>query len=365
MPRKGENIYRRKDGRWEGRYLNGRYRNGRKQYSSVYGKSYKEVKQKLIDRRCDNDTSDNSNIRFKDAAEHWKRYERLKVKRSTYENYAYILSKHIIPFVGNIKMKELENCDVTSFINEKLTNGRLNGKGGLSKKYMRDIITIVKSIAFFCENEYGIQSKVSRVGIPKLEKTDTRILSEDEYRILSKYLIENYNPKNLGILIGMYAGLRVGEVCGLKWEDFDATENILCVRRSVQRISNGNGSTILNVDTPKTDSSIRSIPLPDFIGEVLNKHKMEDNIPIISNNTEYVEPNVLRKYFYNVLEKCSIPKLCFHDLRHSFATRCIQLEFDIKSLSEILGHSNVSITLNRYVHSSMTQKRKFMNTFKF
>lgn len=168
----------------------------------------------------------------------------------------------------------------------------------------------------------------------------------------------------MGILLALYTGLRIGEVCGLKWEDFNEADSSISVRRTVQRITDNAGSTEFIVDTPKTKASRRTIPLPDFLCKLMAKMKKNDNCPIVSEAKAYKEPSQMRIYFYKLLHTLSIPALRFHDLRHTFATECIQLKFDTKTLSEILGHTNVSMTLNRYVHSSIEIKRKHMKLIK-
>lgn len=153
----------------------------------------------------------------------------------------------------------------------------------------------------------------------------------------------------------------MGEVCGLRWSDFNERERTITIRRTVQRISDNDGSTLFIEGPPKTKASVRTIPLPDFIWEFLRSIKSDSDIPIVSENEKYTEPAFLRKYFGKILRENEIKTVRFHDLRHTFATNCIRLNFDIKTLSEILGHSSVSMTLNRYVHSSMHVRKQYMS----
>ena len=169
---------------------------------------------------------------------------------------------------------------------------------------------------------------------------------------------------NLGILLALYTGLRIGEVCGLRWEDYDSAEGTITVRRTVQRIPDNSGRTRLHVGTPKTQSSLRTIPLPLQLIRLLNKLKADNNSFIITGTEKIPEPARLRSAFKRTLKEYGLRDIRFHDLRHLFASNCIRMNFDIKSLSEILGHANASMTLNRYVHTTLDTKRQYMNLIK-
>lgn len=360
MPRKGENIYKRKDGRWEGRYFNGIIRNGKKKYTSVYGKAYKDVKEILVERKQEVVDKLDNKIKFEKAAYEWLKYSKLRVKSSTYSNYSFLLKKHILPYFKKMYINDLLPKEINNFISEKLLAGRLKHNSGISKKYLRDIVSVIKSIASYCEQEYQIYNKIRFVSVPQIEKKESHILEDDHYKKLKRYLMDHMNKKNLGILICMFTGIRIGELCGLRWSDYDHKNGVLYIRRTVQLISDGKGSTKLNIDIPKTVSSMRSIPLPVFLNNIIKQYEINEDFPILSENEKYLLPSEIRKYFYNLLKQLDIPHIKFHDLRHTFASKCVQMGLDIKSLSDILGHSNTSMTLNRYVHSSMKTKRDFM-----
>lgn len=359
MPRKGENIYKRKDGRWEGRYFNGRLEGGKKKYTSVYGRTYKEVKEKLATKKSQ-PSANNPSVDFDTVSKQWLKHAELRVKPSSYANYYYLLEKHIRPYFGKIKMSELSKGNLNKFINQKLENGRLKRKGGISKKYLRDMVSIVKSVASFCEQEYEIPSKIRYAGSIKVEKNEVKLLNTDEQKKLTAYLSENITLHNIGILISLYTGLRLGEVCALMWEDIDFNERLLHIRRTIQRISDNNGGTELIIGTPKTQSSVRTIPIPTSLCTIIENLSDSRDGFVLSGSAEPIKPSLLRKKFKKVLKICKLPEIRYHDLRHLFASNCIRLNFDIKSLSEILGHSNVSMTLNRYVHSSIEIKKRYM-----
>ena len=361
MARKGENIYKRRDGRWEGRYFSGYKIDGKKMYSSVYAHTYRDVKAKL--KTMKREAGATQIISFDNASKIWLERKCGRVKQSTLENYRYLLDRHINPYFGSIHMDKLNNGSINKFIDAKLANGRLRGNGGISRKYLHDMVSIIKSIVIFCEQEFEIPNRIRYANVPKYEAKEMEILSTEESCKLTKCVIADSSPLSIGILLSLYAGLRLGEVCGLCWEDVDFDEGLIYIRRTVQRISDGNGSTVLIEGTPKTIKSKRAIPLPDFILNRLNKMKKSDGY-IMSGCSTRPEPAKLRSYLKKILKSCGVKQCRYHDLRHTFASNCIRLQFDIKSLSEILGHSTVNMTLNRYVHSSVELKRQYMNLLK-
>ena len=207
----------------------------------------------------------------------------------------------------------------------------------------------------FAEEIYGINKP--KIHYLRQEKREMRVLSIHEQAILEKFLYKDTNYYKLGVLLALYTGIRIGELCALQWEDIDVDK--ITINKTVQRISNGN-KTELRILTPKTHSSIRTIPLPTFFKEYINSFR-ETGAVVKNRNHMPVEPRLMQLTYKKYIEECGLPKTNFHALRHTFATRCVESGFDIKSLSEILGHSDVKTTLNRYVHSSMAQKQKNMD----
>ena len=194
---------------------------------------------------------------------------------------------------------------------------------------------------------------------------DMRILSIREQRKLSKYLYEDLSLCNLGILICMYTGLRIGEICALKWQDINLYDKYIYVNKTMGRIQvlgDSKTKTKIVVSPPKSISSIRKIPIPNEILNILTTYKNNPEAFLLTaSDNKYIEPRNMENHFKAVIKKCGIENVTFHTLRHTFATRCVELGFDIKSLSEILGHASVNITLNRYVHPSMKMKEENMN----
>lgn len=360
MSRRGMNIYKRKDGRWEGRFYNGKRKNGKKKYSSVYGSSYTETKGKLVE-RLNGLQIGTDKLSFSTCAANWLGDIEKRVKQSTFANYRFLLERHILPFFKRYTMQKLEGSDLEQFISEKLADGKLKRRSGLSKKYLKDIVSVVKQIAAYAEKRHGIQNKIRYISAPKVNKSETETISAEDKAILSSYLIDSDDPMDTGILMSLYTGMRIGEVCGLKWSDIDFNDGVIIVRRTVQRICDGHGSTVLLVGSPKTTGSCRIIPIPKIILNKLSKiSKVSDN-NIITASQKYSEPQFLRKRFKEILAMCGIKNVKYHSLRHTFASDCVRLGFDIKALSEILGHASTAMTLDRYAHTSLETKRMYMD----
>lgn len=360
MAKRGSNIYKRKDGRFEGRVHVGYKTDGSKKYKSVYGSTLSEVKDKmsqLYSLRTEKAVL-TIKLTVREAAEEWLSSARLRVKESSYANYENILNKHILPILGGEYISALSASRINEFIHFKMTSGSLNGKGGLSAKTVRDILTVYRSIERYVYREYGIRE--SNFTMPKTEQKRTDVLSREERQKLERFLINNMCLTNLAVLLCMFTGLRIGELCGLKWSDIDFIKGTLSVERTVQRI-NKNGTSQVVIGTPKSRSSVRTVPIPKFLMTLLEKYKGYDNLYIITNSAKPMEPRTMQNRFKSILKSCGVRNVNFHLLRHTYATVCIEKGFDPKALSEILGHADAAITLNRYVHSSMDAKKEYVS----
>ena len=358
MARRGENIYHRKDGRWEGRYKVGYNDSGMAKYRSVYGKTYQSVKEKLTTLKAATvPTSSPGKLTVKELFEEWLSAVRLKVKESTYANYRMKADKHILPEFGGLRYEQLTVQMLHNFIECKL-------KIGLSAKYVSDIVIVFKSMAKYISRVHGFRNPLADVILPNVTKTEMKLFSDNQQKQLCQYLLKNPDNTSICILLSLYTGLRIGEICGLKWKDIDFEKSILTVKRTVQRIRTGIHGTKLIIDTPKSRSSQRSIPIPAFIMDILQNIRKSDSFYILSGNTKVTEPRTMQRKFKSILKKVELPSVNYHSLRHIFATNCIKIGFDVKTLSEILGHASVETTLNRYVHSSMERKTQCMNLLK-
>lgn len=364
MPRKGENIYKRQDGRWEGRYIKARDINNRAVYGYLYGKSYTEVKNKLKETKELKNTNNTKSILVEELIYEWIEYKKLNVKESSLARYKTIIDKHVIPLMGKCYCSGLTSDYIQKYMNSLLQTG-------FSSKTCNDILMIIKNIFKYATHK-GIQHNCNLDIISiKNKKTDIETLTISEQKKLSCYLIDNIDNRNLGILISLYTGIRIGELCALKWSDIDMSEKILNINKTMIRIQdnlseNNISKTKVIITKPKSDDSIRKIPIPNFLFELMKKFKYKSNSFVLTgSNIDYIEPRNMQYYFKSVLKKCNLKDIKFHVLRHTFATRCIENGFEIKSLSEILGHSNIKITLDRYVHSSMDLKRQNMDKLNF
>lgn len=362
MPRRGENIYKRKDGRWEGRYIKF-YRESKAIYGYIYGKSYKEVKEKLLSAKGNVIKKKNrsAELSFSFFSEMWLLEKEPIVKHSTFMRYYNLLEKYINPYIGNLHIEELGYDEVLKFCTFLLQNGGKK-KNGLSPKLVSDCLAVVKSIIRYAgRKKYIIDTSAFEVSI-KLKNKTLRVLSMHEQELLLEHLKNEQTPINNGILISLFTGLRIGELCALKWEDVSIENKTITINKTLQRVQTPGGlaRTAITITNPKSDCSIRQIPIPEILVDYLIP-AINGSFYVLSNNTKYVEPRTLQNHFKTILSQCHIADASFHTLRHTFATRCIEVGFDIKSLSEILGHANVNITLDRYVHPSMDLKKKNMD----
>lgn len=364
MPKKGEHIYKRKDGRWEGRYRKGTDKNGKAVYRSVYGKSYSDVRKKLSvckESREPIEPAIRKAPLFRDAVSLWQKTNINRFKGATEMKYDNLIDKHILPVLGSYKLLEINAFLLADFMNNKLQNGRIDRKGGLSPSYVRTIMLIVFEIIDFAVGEDMCPPIKTKIRKPSIEKNELDVLDVSSQARLEKHLISKPEETNIGILISLNTGLRIGEICALKWTDIDFKRAILHVRSTVTRVKSTDSSkhTKLIIDRPKTKSSVRDIPISGTLMQILillyENHKSEY---VISEKAGFVSPRTFEYRFHKVLNECQMPPINYHVLRHTFATRCVEFGVDVKTLSEILGHSNVSITLNTYVHSSMERKRE-------
>lgn len=359
MAKKGLNIYKRKDGRWEGRYKSGYTSEGKTKYFSIYGKSYTSVREQLEKKRAEtlNSVDRCSRCTVGEIIGKWLSDVRNRVKVSTFANYTMKVKKHILPYFAEVKYDKMTADKLNLFIEQKCSEN-------LSAKYVSDIVILLKSAAKFANRRYGYANRIDCVTLPKSNSTTSnRLLSASDQSQLKAVLTENVTCSNAGILLSATTGIRIGELCALKWENIDLEKSIITVKQTVQRVMNSGGGTQLIVTSPKSASSVREIPLPDFILPYLKAVQSADDCFLLSGNNKITEPRTMQYRFASVLKKAKLPSVNFHALRHMFATNCIALGFDVKTLSEILGHSSVQITLNRYVHSSMERKKSCMKLF--
>lgn len=287
--------------------------------------------------------------------EEWKEEKKKYVKKSTYAAYQLLIQNHIKPYFGDLY--EVNEEKVQQFVFDKLD-------AGLSEKTIRDIIIVLKMILKFgIKNGYLEYIQIDAKFPSKQEKKDLDVLSKADQKKFMEHLRNNFTFKNLGIFICLSTGMRIGEICGLRWCDVDTAEGVIKVRHTLQRIYIIEGETKhteLLLDTPKTANSVRDIPMSSELLKMLKSLNkvVNENYYVISNDIKPIEPRTYRNYYKKLCKQLDIPELKFHGLRHSFATRCIESKADYKTVSVLLGHSNISTTLNLYVHPNKEQKKK-------
>ena len=285
---------------------------------------------------------------YKDVLNNWLIERKIFLKYSTYTNYYNIIHNHIMPYLGDYNIKSLNNNILQQFILQQLENGRADNQCGISYKYAKDIITVLKLTL-----DFQIQ-----IQLPYHPPKQIQIFDKEHQIKLINYLQSQINHKNFGILLCIHTGLRIGELCALKWSDININAKMLSINKTMIRTYTKEDGSKLNITPPKTRSSIRNIPLNSWIMQYAILLQGQNDHYILTNKDKPIEPNKYRLYYNRVLKDLKLPHLTFHALRHTFATRCIECGCDYKSLSELLGHSNVSITMNIYVHPQMELKRK-------
>ena len=362
MSRRGENIYKRGDGRWEGRYIRGRTPEGRAQYGYVYAATYSACREKRRQRlqELPREITPSNNMTLQEAVELFftEREQKRKLKESTVSRYRYMVRRYIQPQLGAAPLYTLTEERVAAFYQ------RLQGQG-LSPKSARDAGVLLRAIlrtatkrGCFCT---GINAE-----LPVCKKRQVEIFTEPEIVRLAHHIVDEPDLTGLGILLALNSGLRLGELCALRWSDIDLHAGFLRVEREVQRLYE-KGCTKLIVQPPKSESSLRRIPLPADILSLLAAHKPKTagSVCLLTGTAAPLEPRTMQNRYRALLKRSGVPYRNFHALRHTYATRCIEQNVDVKSVSEMLGHSDVRITLQTYVHVSLRYKQQAVQSICF
>lgn len=274
-----------------------------------------------------------------------------------------MLTDYILPSYGDQTLDSITYDFIEFHCNLLLVSGGKKGNG-LSAKTVTDVLSVIRNVLKFAirKGMYvpcdGSAIQVKRTANPM------RVFSKTEQEQLCKYILAEPEPCNIGILVCLFTGLRIGEICALRWEDVSFSDQTIHVHHTLQRVQNqsGNGpKTKIVVTTPKSSCSIRTIPIPDELCKMLAAHKRSSVGYLLTNDErKFVEPRTMQNRFKKALKSSGVESANFHATRHTFATRCIELGFDVKSLSEILGHATVNITMNRYVHPTIELKKENM-----
>ena len=364
MPmRTGENIYKRKDGRWEARYAKGRDESGRIIYGFCYGRTYSAAKEKAEKAKQQNTQEKLPEKRQMDSlgslCEEWLSINRLRLKESTYVKYQSSIRKYIKPNLGTLAPGKLDTEAINQFTSELLYTH------GLSPKTVKDILLLLHSILKYANKQALGISAAPEIIYPKDSPTEMRVLSTDEQAQVTNYLLTDLNDCKLGTLLALWTGVRIGELCALRWDHICLDSACIRIDATMQRLKDTRPDTSTKtrvlIDTPKSMAAVRVIPINPQAVELCRRIQPQSPTAFVLTGTQkYMEPRVLQYHFQRYMADCGLKGVHFHTLRHTFATRCVEVGFEIKSLSEILGHANTAITLNRYVHCSMTLKRENM-----
>lgn len=306
------------------------------------------------------------NTQFKTLVNEWLNSKQAMITASTHANFVLIAENHLIPLFGRRKIGTITESEIQSYILYLYNEGRLDDSGGLTVKTIRDIILVFRLALTYAYKEKAIPllnwdliEYPKEIGIKKVVS-----LSREEEQQLIQCIYLHLNRKTAGILIGLMTGIRIGELCGLQMKDISLADNTISINRTIQRIyDKRKGKTFIHVGPPKTKSSVRTIPIPSLLGNIIKKYLTDNpNHYFLTGKIKPTEPRTYRQFFARFLKRNELPKVKFHEIRHTFAVRAIEIpEFDIKSLSEILGHKNVSFTLNVYGSANIHQKVKCMN----
>ena len=351
LPKTGENIYKRKDGRWEARFISGRKSDGCAKYTSVYARTYAAAKAKLEERKRMVVPPPVVNCRLT-VAELFAWYlAQVEIKPSTRARYVFLINHHILPYLGSVFVPALTAAQLTDFLNQKKQNGRLRG-GGLSAKSVRDIGVLIKAALRLASAEYHFYCDALNAKLPAAKQRKIEPFSLGELAQLGKALLPSGNHKDVGILLSANGGLRLGEVCALRVSDIDFRDGTVSIERAVQRVRQDE-KTKLIIQTPKSEKSVRVIPLPNDMMANLKKavSGLSQNAYILTGRTDKpMEPRTYQYYFESVLRRCGIRKRSYHTLRHTFATLALQNGVDVKTVSSMLGHFDAGFTLRTYTH---------------
>ena len=285
---------------------------------------------------------------------------------STHANFVLISENHLIPYFGRKKIGSFAETDIQEFISYLYNNGRLDDTGGLTVKSIRDVILVLRLSLNYAYKERIIPLlNWDLIEYPKDTSVKKVIsLSKEQELALIQCIYMDMNRKTAGILIALFTGLRIGELCGIQMKDISLLDKTIIVNKTVQRIyDKKKGTTYLNIGPPKTKTSARVIPIPSLLMNIIKKFYTENpNHYFLTGKVKPTEPRTYRQFFSRFLKRKGLQQVKFHEIRHTFAVRAIEIpEFDIKSLSEILGHKNVSFTLNVYGSANLQKKVKCMN----
>ncbi|MCC8047239.1 MAG: site-specific integrase [Clostridiales bacterium] len=410
MGRRGENIRKRNDGRWEARVICGLPVDGKTNYKYLYSSSYQgakalkkefllnlnampkpdpvspasissiesaakdtvpdayEKRHAFTDNITDNiPEAQESPPLFSAVANEWLAAKKLSVKKSTYANYSFMVEKHLLPDFGKLAVKEVDTDRIDAFLLSKKEHGGLKAGEALSEKTISEIKGTLNRVLRYAKSHNIIDAVPDSMPV-SIKQPPIIILTKQEQEYIEAEALSEDTNFSLGVLLCLNTGIREGELCGLQWGDFDWNEETISVNKTVYRISNmddeSGPKTRVVIDKPKTLCSIRTIPLPSEIVPFLKERAGAASEYVVTGTEKFMEPRVCRDRYARFEKRAGVAHHNFHNLRHTYATNCVENGVNTKILSENLGHSNVNITLQLYVHPSMSAKKAEVNKLK-
>lgn len=289
-------------------------------------------------------------------------YVRISAKHRTIERYSEIISNHLIPSVGDIEMQELTPKILQKYISELLECGNKRTGAGLSSSAVNSIITVIQNSLLTAFNLRYIEDMVGdKLKRPKTAEKQIECFSVAEQKQIEQAVRATTKPYMVGVLICLYTGLRIGELLALEWGDIDFSNGTLMVEKTCHYGKNRDGKYGRIIDTPKTETSIRLIPIPKQLMPILKEHKKIPSPLVISKNGVGISNRTYQRNFESLLKSLNIKHRGFHALRHTFATRALECGMDVKTLSELLGHKSPAVTLKKYAHTFLIHKKEMMN----
>lgn len=387
MPKKQTGLTQRKNGTWMARkYLGRDILTGKRKTIVRYGKTAAEATEKLEQALAELHMGtyvEQRNVTVGQWFPEWlEKYCKPKLKQSTFNSYRGYVEKRIVPVMGHIRLLDLSVDIFQRFLNEEFAHGNKKTGGALSPKTIRNLyLCLHAGMEQAVKNELVMKNHLKGVVLPRLEEVEMRVLTKQEYVEMVKVSLESEERYALGVLLSLKTGMRIGEICGLRWKDIDVHEQEIHIRQTLQRQEKleheeGEVKTEIVIGPPKSKKSRRDIPLPETLIPLLRaqrKRQKEDALAaedayqnmgyVLMNELGcYIEPRTLQDTFQRLRKKAGVEEANFHSLRHTFATRAIENHMDVKTLSELLGHEDVATTMNRYAHSLDEHKRKAMRS---
>lgn len=358
MARRGENIYKRKDGRWEGRYIKGRKANGKIHYGYVYRRSFKKLREVLMKMKFKYQEIQTAQGDYSGSVEDWLMHcmqqKKDQVKPSTLTTYQYKIEKYALPYIGHLPLRSLTKRTIQKWV-EALEKGPLGST---------TIHTVFKMIQRFLtqafKKGYLKTDPCHDVRLPAKVTKKVEPLTVQEQRKIEKVAAQEVH--GAPVLLALQTGLRIGELAALRWQDIDFSANLFHVRQTYQRILSEGKGTELQLGRPKTRASERVIPLASGVKKWLLSWKPKGNQTFVFQVKDHpMEPRLITYHFKKICKKAGVSNCHFHKLRHTFATRLLEKQGTIAGISALLGHASTQMTLDIYTGSDLTERRKMLN----